>query len=94
MSDKLETQKITMKTIAGPKKFTVPAGWTFDETAKRCWYWLVTRTRERWQSKHKRKRDEYELDAQIQVLAIVLSNALGMAPPYWQNAAKELMNAR
>lgn len=94
MSDKLATQQITMKTIAGPKKFTVPAGWEFDETAKRCWYWLVTRTRERCKTKLKRKRDEYELDAQIRVLAIVLSNALGMAPYYWENAAKELMNDR
>jgi hypothetical protein len=84
----------TMDTIAGPKKFACPEGWTWDDTAKRCWYWLVTKTRERWKSKLKRKRDEYELDASIRTLAVVLANALGMAPGYWMDAAKELMNAK
>jgi hypothetical protein len=87
-----ETQALTLETIAGPKKIKAPGRWQFDKTAIIVWSRLLQYTRERLKPQ-KRKRDEHELDAQIHALSIVLANSLGMAPPYWELAAKELLNA-
>jgi hypothetical protein len=88
-----DTQTLNITTITGPKKLKAPSGWKFDQTAITVWSWLLNYTYERDHQIQKRRRDEHELDAKIHALAIVLANALGMAPPYWENAAKELMNA-
>lgn len=90
---KSETQTLSIDTIVGKKKLKAPKGWKFDQTAISVWSWLLNYTYEKHTQKHKRQRDVHDLDAKIHALAIVLANALGMAPPYWENAAKELMNA-
>lgn len=88
-----DTQTLNISTITGPKKLKAPSGWEFDQTAITVWSWLLNYTYQRTTQKHKRQRDEHDLDAKIHALAIVLANALGMAPPYWENAAKDFMNA-
>lgn len=84
-----KTQTLTIDTIMGKKKVKAPKGWTFDQTAITVWCWLLNYTYERRQP-IKRQRDGRELDAKIHALAIVLANAIGMAPPYWEQAAREL----
>jgi hypothetical protein len=88
------TQTLMIDTIAGPKPMKAPGGWEFDDTAKTVWCWLVNYTFDLHDPRHKQrlKRDEFVLKGQVHALAIILANALGMAPFYWENAAKELMN--
>lgn len=90
-----ETQTLQIDTIMGKKPLKAPGGWKFDDTAKTVWCWLVNYTYELNDPRKKQrlKRDELVLKGQIHALANVLANSLGMAAPYWEQAAKELMNA-
>jgi len=85
----IDTQTLTIDTIVGPKPIDAPAGWEFDKTATTAWSWLLTYTRRR-SEKLKTQRDGYVIDGQIQALAIVLANSLGMAPFYWEKIAREM----
>lgn len=85
----MNTQTLHIDTIAGPRPLKAPGGWKFDRAGTTAWCWLVTYTGQL-RGPFKRQRDRYVLEGQIHALAIVLSNALGMAPPYWESAAKEI----
>lgn len=81
-----DTQTIMIETIIGPRPILAPATWEFDKTATVAWAKLLELTRES-RMPHKSLRDRKVLEGQIYILAIVLANALGMAPPYWSGFA-------
>lgn len=80
-------QVILVDSPMGPRPLHAPAGWTFDKTAKHLWsrFHFVVSERAKPQ---KRKRDEFVLDGQIEVMAIVLANSLGMTSWYWIEKAR------
>lgn len=83
------TQTLHIDTLSGLRPLKAPSGWKFDKTATTAWCWLVTYTGQL-RGNFKRQRDRYVLEGQIHALAIVLANAVGMAPFYWEQAAKEV----
>jgi hypothetical protein len=87
--DDLNAQFITVDTPGGPQPLLAPDGWEFDRTAKKCWSRLLYVAGESLKPQ-KRVRDKHVLDGQVEVLAIVLANSLGMASFFWQQEAKRL----
>lgn len=88
-------QMLHRDTMAGPKPIAASSGWVFDKTATITWSWLRTRTRQ--YDEHPPRRKQYEtraLAAEIRMLAIVLSNALGMSPTYWERMARDFNQNR
>jgi hypothetical protein len=85
-------QTLTRDTIAGTQQLQAPAGWEFDATAVLVWSTLVQRTREMHGpgARRRTRLAHFRLDGQIEELANVLANALGMAAPYWYDAAREV----
>jgi len=81
-------QKLILQTIVGPKEIGAPDGWEFDNTATIAWVHLLTLTR-RLKQPFRTKRDEFVVGGQRYILCLVLSNALGMAVPYWEREAQE-----
>lgn len=80
-------QVVLVDSPMGPRPLHAPSGWTFDKTAKHLWsrFHFVVSERAKPQ---KRRRDEFVLDGQIEVMAIVLANSLGMAWWYWIEQAR------
>ena len=83
-------QTLILATLSGPKPILAPAGWEFDETAIIVWARLLQLTNES-RRPFKRQRDKFVVAGQIEILAIILANALGMATPYWEQAALEFV---
>lgn len=81
------TQLLTLDTLSGTKRIKAPDRWWFDKTATIAWAKLLDLMKE---PQAKTKREEYAKDRQIYILALVLANSLGMAPPYWTEAARKL----
>lgn len=85
---KAERQLLTIRTITGPKDIPAPAQFEFDKTATMAWARLVRLTQEL-EKPAKRQRDRHVLEGQIDILALVLSDSLGFAKPYWTRLAEE-----
>jgi len=82
-----DVQVILVESPMGPRPLHAPARWIFDRTARHLWSRLHFAVSER-AKPQKRKRDEHVLDGQIEVMAIVLGNSLGMSGWYWQDKAR------
>lgn len=87
MTQKLP-QTLTIDSPFGPREILAPAGWDFNSTDARVWSKLLDLTRN---TQFKTKRDEAVNNAQIEVLANVLANCLGMAAFYWVKVAREFV---
>ena len=85
---KREHQILTIRTIVGPKDIPAPANFEFDKTATMAWIRLLDLTRAAGQPM-KLKRDLHVIEGQIDVLALVLSNALGYTKFFWEKTARE-----
>jgi hypothetical protein len=83
-----ERQLLTIRTITGPKDISAPAQFEFDKTATMAWVRLVRLTQDLTKPT-KRQRDRHVLEGQIDILALVLSDSLGFAKPYWTRLAQE-----
>lgn len=87
-----ETQVIMIDTIMGPQPRFAPAGWTFDKTAKVAWTraMFIASDIHRMETglRKYRRKDLAEANAALYTLCEVLASSLGMAGPYWQQAAK------
>jgi hypothetical protein len=86
----MELQTLTLDTIVGLRAIKAPARWVFDKTATIAWSALLQLQRDHRQP-HKTLRDKRVLEGQIYVVANILSNAIGMAPPYWSGAAYDIV---
>jgi len=80
-------QMLTLDTVMGPREIVAPGG-SFDKTATIAWARLLTETRNK---DFKRQRDKFMCEAKIEVLSIVLANAVGMASFYWVMTAREIV---
>lgn len=89
---KAATQTLMLDTLAGPKPILAPAGWKFDKTAVIVWSQLLWRTRQARQTPPKLKREQAALAGVICELSNILANALGMALPYWEGQAREIID--
>lgn len=85
-------QTLMLDTITGPRSILAPTGWEFDKTATIVWARLLTLYR-RANKPFKTQRDRLVHDGKIEIIALVLASALGMATPYWQNAARDIVRA-
>lgn len=88
----MKTQTIYLDTIIGQSKIKAPVPWEFDKTSTIVWATLLDHTRKRVREHISTVRAEHVLSGQIAVLANVLSNALGKAPPYWIKCAIEIVS--
>lgn len=83
--------ELEIDTITGPKKIPAPLG-EYDETAKTVWLWMLN-TRAKYDdlkgTKIAKKKLE-AIEAQLEILGIVLGNAVGMSSSYWTMEAKRL----
>lgn len=85
---KPEHQILEVRTIVGPKDVPAPAGFKFDATATTAWIKIVDLARDL-RKPTKLKRDRFILEGQVEVLALVLANSLGLTPFYWSKIATD-----
>lgn len=86
----IDTQVIYHQTYLGKTSSVAPKGWSFDKGSTKAWVWLVNLTRRGFEP-FKTKRDKAVWGGQVYILSVVLSNAIGMAPPYWEACAFEIV---
>lgn len=92
---KERTQILTLPPLAADRQLPAPGGWKFDATAVLVWSALLQHVRESRDLRTMRlKRDLFVCESRIYLLANLLSNALGMAPPYWTSAAEAYAERR
>jgi hypothetical protein len=80
---------LTLQTIVGPKAVPAPEKWKFDKTTTIVWAKLLELARD-YIGPFQRQRDKYVAEGQIDVLANVLANSLGMADYYWRRQALDI----
>lgn len=83
---------ITLNTLVGPRLYPAPGMDLPDGTAKLVWVRLLGTCRRLGEDRYRLKRDRAADEACSAVLATILANAVGMAPPYWIGEADRLKN--
>lgn len=87
----MATQVLVYDTIVGECLLTAPDGWLFDKGMTIVWARLIEWTRRGYEP-FKTQRDRHVWEGQVYLLALILSK-MGMAPPYWECAAFEIVLA-
>jgi hypothetical protein len=85
---------VSVDTISGPKPIPAPDGWDYNKTDVTVWLWLLNKTSElndAMTNKKSKVRDRHGLNEQINILAIVLGNAVGMSSSYWIMEARRIL---
>ena len=80
---------VTVPTVVGGVDMPCPE--LLDETNKvavKAWYWAVNTAENLIRDRYKLKRERAADVTKLQTLALVLSSQ-GMAPTFWENAARE-----
>lgn len=84
----LETQVLTVRTLAGPKYIKAPGGWKFDKCSCIVWHTLLQLSMK---TKFKTRKEAASNADRVTVLANVLADNFGMSTFYWAQAAEEFV---
>ena len=81
---------VEIDSIMGPRRLPAPQMTLPDKTSIHCWSRLLAASRRLGAGGYKTKRAEADDRVQVGILALVLANAVGMAPPFWVMEAERL----